>query len=306
MSGTMALMLLAGCATTPGTDRLAQKDPLHGFNRAMWGLDRGLDKVIAKPVAKVYRAVTPTPLRSGIRNFFSNLTEPWSFINALLQGNPKRAGRALERFALNSTIGIGGLFDHATKAGLKQQPEDFGQTLAVWGANAGPYLVLPLFGPSTLRDGIGTAVGQFADPYSLCLEECGIPSAARWALRGTALVSDRAQLMESGADKLLDASADSYATAKSAYLQRRRALIANSEDETEPSTIDLEDFETNDQTTTPPTGETPNPSGVTPPTPAAPEAPKAPDGTASPDSGTISPDNAVPPPSSPPTTPAPQ
>jgi phospholipid-binding lipoprotein MlaA len=270
ISGTTALALLSACATTPGTDRLAEKDPLHGFNRAMWGVNRGLDKAIARPVTKVYRAVTPKPVRSGIANFFSNLTEPWSFINSLLQGKPNRAGRALERFLVNSTVGIGGLVDVASKNGKKQQPEDLGQTFAVWGMNGGPYLMLPLLGPATMRDGMGTAIEQFADPINICKQQCGIPKSARFGLTVASLISARSELMDSGADKLLDNSADSYATAHSAYLQRRRALILDNDDDSDTGAVDLEDFDTGTSSEPPTaTGQAPNPSGETPATPAA-------------------------------------
>jgi len=277
ISSTTALALLSACATTPGTDRLAEKDPLHGFNRAMWGVNRGLDKAIARPVTKVYQAVTPKPVRSGIANFFSNLTEPWSFINALLQGKPDRAGRALERFVVNSTVGIGGLMDVAGKHGKKQQPEDLGQTLAVWGVNGGPYLMLPLIGPTTFRDGTGSIVELFADPINVCKRECGIPKSARLGLTVASLISARSELMDSGADKLLDNSADSYATAHSAYLQRRRALINDNDDDTNAGAVDLEDFDTSGSDTEPPTttGQAPNPSGETPPTPPTDATPSA-------------------------------
>jgi len=277
MSSATALALLSACATTPGTDRLAEKDPLHGFNRAMWGVNRGLDKAIARPVTKVYQAVTPKPVRSGIANFFSNLTEPWSFINALLQGKPDRAGRALERFVVNSTVGIGGLMDVAGKHGKKQQPEDLGQTLAVWGVNGGPYLMLPLIGPTTFRDGTGSIVEMFADPINICKRECGIPKSARLGLTVASLISARSELMDSGADKLLDNSADSYATAHSAYLQRRRALINDNDDDTNAGAVDLEDFDTSGSDTEPPTttGQAPNPSGETPPTPPTDATPSA-------------------------------
>lgn len=253
MSSTMALVLLSACATTPGADRLAERDPLRGFNRAMWGVNHGLDKAIARPVTKVYQGVTPKPVRSGIANFFSNLTEPWSFINALLQGKPNRAGRALERFVVNSTVGIGGLMDVAGKHGKKQQPEDLGQTLAVWGVNGGPYLMLPLLGPTTFRDGAGTLVESFADPINICKRECGIPKSARLGLTVASLISARSELMDSGADKLLDNSADSYATVHSAYLQRRRALILDSDDDAGAGSVDLEDFDTSGSDTEPPT-----------------------------------------------------
>jgi phospholipid-binding lipoprotein MlaA len=286
MSSAMALAFLSACATTPGTDRLAEKDPLHGFNRAMWGVNRGLDKAIARPVTKVYQAVTPKPVRSGIANFFSNLTEPWSFINALLQGKPNRAGRALERFVVNSTVGIGGLMDVAGKHGKKQQPEDLGQTLAVWGVNGGPYLMLPLIGPTTFRDGTGSIVEIFADPVNICKRECGIPKSARLGMSVASLISARSELMDSGADKLLDNSADSYATAHSAYLQRRRALINDNDDDTDAGAVDLEDFETSSDSAPPTTtGQAPNPSGETPPTPA----------DATPSSGNAAPATAAPP-----------
>ncbi len=287
MSGTMVLVLLSACATAPGTDRLAERDPLRGFNRAMWGVNRGIDKAIAQPVTKVYRAVTPKPVRSGIANFFSNLTEPWSFINALLQGKPKRAGRALERFAVNSTVGIGGLMDVAGKHGKKQQREDLGQTLAVWGANGGPYLMLPLLGPTTFRDGMGSLVESFADPVNICKSECGIPKSARYGLQAVSLISARSELMDSGADKLLDNSADTYATVHSAYLQQRRALILDNDGGSDAGTVDLEDFDT---TTT---GETPNPSGETPPVPAP---------AATPSGGDTAPAAGAAPPSPAPTT----
>jgi phospholipid-binding lipoprotein MlaA len=226
-SSVLALVLLAGCATVPGTDRLAEKDPLEGFNRAMWGVNRGVDKVALKPVTKVYRAVTPKPARRGISNVFANLSEPWSFINNLLQGKPKRAVETLARFIINTTVGVGGLGDPATKMGLKAAPEDFGQTLAVWGVNGGPYLVLPLLGPATLRDGVGMGVAQLADPYRVCLRECGLPKGLPTGMNVGQIIDARSQLIDSGADGFLDASADSYATARSAYLQRRRAAITD-------------------------------------------------------------------------------
>ena len=159
---------LPACTTTHvGENRLAERDPLEGLNRGVWAFNRGADKVVVKPVTTVYRAVIPRPGRDGVRNFFSNVGEPFSFINNILQGKFDRAVRNLGRFLVNTTAGVGGLFDVASRAKIKPAPEDFGQTLAAWGANGGPYLMLPLLGPSTLRDGIGTGVAQFADPYNI-------------------------------------------------------------------------------------------------------------------------------------------
>ncbi len=229
--GVMALGLaLSACTTTRvGTDRLAEQDPLEGFNRGVWAVNRGADKVIIKPVTQVYRAVAPRPARDGVRNFFANVTEPFSLINNILQGKGDRAIRNLGRFLINTTAGIGGLFDHASRAGIKPAPEDFGQTLAAWGANGGPYLMLPLLGPSTLRDGVGTGVAQFADPYRICLSECGLPHGVPLALTATQVISIRDGLIESGADNFLESSLDPYAATRSAYLQRRRAEILNQE-----------------------------------------------------------------------------
>ncbi len=221
----LMLALLAGCATTPGQDRLAERDPLQGFNRAMWGVNQGVDKVVLRPVSGAYRAVTPRPARRGLTRLLANLAEPWSFINNMLQGKPDRAFTNLGRFVVNTTIGVGGLADHASKMGLKPAPEDFGQTLATWGVNGGPYLVLPILGPSTLRDGVGMGVAQLADPYRVCLRRCGLTNTQQIGANAAEIISTRASLSESGADGLLDSSLDSYATAKSAFLQRRRSAI---------------------------------------------------------------------------------
>lgn len=232
MIGVMALGLaLSACTTTRvGTDRLAEKDPLEGLNRAIWSVNSGADKVVVKPVTQVYRAVTPKPARDGVRNFFSNVGEPFSFINNILQGKPDRAVRNLGRFLINTTAGIGGLFDHASRAGVRPATEDFGQTLAAWGANGGPYLVLPLLGPSTLRDGVGTGVSQLADPYRVCMRECGLPSGLPTGMTVLEVISVRDGLIASGADSFLESALDPYAAARSAFLQRRRAQILNQDE----------------------------------------------------------------------------
>jgi len=221
-------MTMPACTTTHvGTDRLAEKDPLEGFNRAVWAVNRGADKVVVKPVARVYRAVTPKPARDGVRNFFANVGEPFSFINNILQGHGDRAARNLGRFLVNSTVGLGGLFDHASRIEIKPAPEDLGQTFAAWGMNGGPYLMLPLLGPSTLRDGVGTGLSQVADPYRYCLNNCDLPRGAPLALMAAEVISTREGLIEAGADNFLESSLDPYAAARSAYLQRRRADILN-------------------------------------------------------------------------------
>jgi phospholipid-binding lipoprotein MlaA len=224
-----AIALLGGCATV-GQDRLAEKDPLEKVNRGIWAVDMAADKVVMKPVAKVYRAVAPSPVRHGVSNLFANLTEPWSFVNNMLQGHPKRALRNLGRFAINSTVGIGGLMDHASKVGVRPAYEDLGQTMAVWGFNGGPYLVLPLLGPSTLRDGIGSGISAYADPVNIAINQADVSVWYKRGYRAAQVISARSDLIESGGDAFLESSLDPYAAARSAYLQRRRADIMNADE----------------------------------------------------------------------------
>ena len=228
----LTLLLLAGCAHAPGEERLAEQDPLEGFNRGMWTFNRAVDTVALKPVTKVYRAVTPRPARRGLSRLLANLSEPYSMINNVLQGKPKRAVRNFGRFAINSTLGVAGLADHATGFGIAPAEEDFGQTLARWGANAGPYLVLPILGPSTMRDGIGSGVGMFANPWRVALGQTDLTRTQRLGITAGEIVVIRSDLAESGADTFLDTSLDPYAAARSAFLQRRHAEIRDDEEET--------------------------------------------------------------------------
>ena len=229
LTGIAVLALLGGCATTPGAYRLAEKDPLEKANRVVWGVNRAADKVVIRPATKVYMAVAPKPARQGITNFFANLDEPWSFINNLLQGKPKRAGQNLARFLVNSTIGLAGFLDPATRFKIPDNYEDLGQTFAVWGVNGGPYVMLPLLGPSTMRDGIGTGIGFYANPVNIALQQW---HHARWpklGYRAAQVIDARSELIESGGDAFLETSLDPYAAARSAYLQRRTAAIADQE-----------------------------------------------------------------------------
>jgi phospholipid-binding lipoprotein MlaA len=251
--------LLSACAT-PGQYRLAERDPLEKLNRGIWAVNQGADKVVIKPVTQVYRAVAPRPVRQGVTNFFANLSEPWSFVNNLLQGQPKRAAHNLGRFVVNSTIGIGGLFDQATRMGIRPAYEDLGQTMAVWGINGGPYLVLPLLGPSTMRDGIGSGVAAYADPVKVAINQANVNVWYKRGFLATEIVSARSDLIESGADTFLQSSLDPYASARSAYLQVRQAEILNQDNGADAGGAGVPA----------PTGE-PAPGGeVTPATPGAP------------------------------------
>ena len=175
----------------------------------------------------------PTEVRKGVRNFFSNLKEPWTSINAALQGDFKNSGTSILRFGLNTTVGLLGIFDVATSLGFEKQKEDFGQTLAVYGVEPGPYLVLPLLGPSTVRDALGKVTGFVADPVTIALNKDGKEN---WLWIGTAVngIDFREQNLEK-IDNLEATSVDFYATIRSLYLERRNRMIRNqSADEQDP------------------------------------------------------------------------
>ncbi len=269
---------LGGCATTGSGGAMAQNDPYEGFNRGVWEFNQAIDTVAIKPATTVYRTVTPVPARRGIRGILANLSEPFNFINNLLQGKPDRAFNSLGRFVINSTIGVGGLADHATDLGLPPTNEDFGQTLAVAGARESPYLVLPLLGPSTVRDAVGTAVEMFADPARIVLNE-ELTTTQEYAVTGSRVLNGRSELIESGAEELLETSADPYAAARSAYFQRRAAAIRDEEAGAATLTPEEENQLLNEVLEDPfpiepaATEETPEPDSAVPqePAPSAPE-----------------------------------
>lgn len=260
------LTLLGGCATTSGLQDEARRDPYESFNRKVYAFNKGVDKTVVKPVTKGYRAITPKPARRGLTAFLQNAREPLNFINALLQGKPKQAVETLGRFSVNTVLGVGGLADHATDMGLPAQKEDFGQTMAVWGIRSGPYIMLPLLGPSTMRDGFGFGVDIFTDPYRYGLREIGVTGWKNWAELGVEAIDFRSNLMDT-ADVLLRGSADEYATVRSAYLQSREALItdgASDTDEDVPNPefapADIEDMPDAPDTPDSPASDTPAPS----------------------------------------------
>ena len=152
------------------TDLVGVYDPWEPFNRRMYYFNAKLDRYVLIPTVKVYQAVTPAPVEKGVHNFFKNLGEVKTFSNSVLQGETKKSLITFNRFAINSTFGVFGLFDVATKVGLKRQKEDFGLTLAKYGVKNGPYLVLPLFGPSSLRDATGLGVDSVLRGYTDPLE----------------------------------------------------------------------------------------------------------------------------------------
>jgi phospholipid-binding lipoprotein MlaA len=224
------LLTAAGCAATPGRTR--SDDPWEGANRGIYKFNDTLDRAALKPVAKGYRAITPRWLRTGVGNFFSNLSYPATVVNQFLQGKPGTGVRDAGRFLLNSTIGVGGLLDVATPLGLVANDEDFGQTLAVWGVGSGPYITMPLFGPSSLRDAPSRVFDYFLGP----LEYMHIPWEAEWGLRGIDIVHTRSELLP--LDATLQSAFDPYAFVRDAWVQQREFAIYDGN----PPPETLEDF----------------------------------------------------------------
>lgn len=209
------IVLLSGCAAS---DARVEYDPLEPLNRGVHQINDVTDRVLLKPVAKGYKAVVPSFARSGVSNFFDNLGTPRSAINNFLQGKPKRGFDDIARFLFNSTLGIGGLVDIASRGGLEEYDEDFGQTLAVWGVPDGPYIVLPFLGPSTLRDAFVRPADIFADPMYY-LDD----STVRDKLVVLNIIDLRTRLLS--ADRLLEDSKDRYITIRESYLQNRNFVI---------------------------------------------------------------------------------
>lgn len=210
-------LFLGGCATAPAAKK-DPRDPFEGFNRASYKFNDALDRALLKPAAKGYKAVTPDFIETGVTNFFSNLTQPTVMINDLLQGKFKAGLNDAGRFLVNTTVGLGGLFDPASAAGLDRNDEDFGQTLGKWGVSSGPYLMVPFFGPSTVRDGIGSAVGIYTDPTQYVERD-----AIRYGLRGMDLIDARARRLP--LDDTLNQAYDKYTFIRNAYLQQREFQV---------------------------------------------------------------------------------
>lgn len=220
-------MSLCACASRPGS--AANNDPWEKYNRKMYQVNTAIDRVTLKPLAKAYRTVTPRVARQGINNAVHNLEEPWTMINAALQAKPRVFFDSMGRFLINSTLGFGGLRDQATKWGVPRQKEDFGQTLAVWGVPSGPFLILPLLGPSSPRDGVGFAANFFFDPVSIALKD-HVSVYASYGRTGVEFLNFRTNILTS-IDPVLADSADPYATLRSSYLQNRAFEINDGKSE---------------------------------------------------------------------------
>src|SRR5690349_7423136 len=227
----LPILLLAGCATLP-SGKPDPRDPLERFNRSVFAFNDALDKAVARPVAKAYVKVTPRIVRTGVSNVFNNLNTLGTTVNDVLQGKMRQAGHDSARFLLNSTLGLGGLFDPASAAGLELNDEDFGQTFGKWGIKSGPYLMLPFLGPSTFRDTAGKLADQFTYPV-YWLED----DSTRLIIRGVSLLDMRADLLD--LDEQLDQSYDRYAFVRNAWLSRREFQVTDGE--VDESSLGLED-----------------------------------------------------------------
>jgi len=209
----LAVMMLCGCATAQ------RPDPLEPMNRRVYAFNEGVDRHVLQPVASGYRRLLPETARIGVTNFFSNLGDPWSAINLVLQGRIKEGLSDLGRFGTNTFVGVLGLFDVATGWGMPRHAEDFGQTLGSWGIGPGAYIVWPLLGPSDLRDSVGLPIDYLASPQSFIAD-----ASVRNSMTTLRTINLRANLLQTG--QLLDEiSLDKYVFVRDAYLQRRRSLV---------------------------------------------------------------------------------
>lgn len=231
---TLIPVVLGACATGP--DR-HPRDPLEPFNRGVYEFNETVDAAVLKPVATAYRDITPHPVRTGVSNFFANLGDAWSFVNAVLQLRPREAAENLLRFNVNTVFGFAGVLDIASEMGIERTKLDFGLTMGRWGVPTGPYLVLPLMGPSSLRDTAGMGIesrGDFVDSVS------HIPT--RNSLYGLRIVDTRANLLR--ATSMLEGAAlDRYSFTRDVYLQRRDSQVESLIEHGRGGSDDWEDTE---------------------------------------------------------------
>ena len=213
----VAAIAISGCATGPDAN---PRDPLEPLNRGVYQFNEAVDTAVLRPVAQGYVAVVPSPVRTGVGNFFANLRDAWSALNAALQARPQPAAENFMRFSVNTFLGLGGVLDIASEMGIPRTTLDFGHTLGRWGVPPGPYLVLPLLGPSTVRETVALPVDRRGDPVSQGVDDVATRNSAQ-ALR---LVDTRASLLRAG-ELLEQAALDKYSFTRDAYLARRQRQI---------------------------------------------------------------------------------
>ncbi|MBI3438567.1 MAG: VacJ family lipoprotein [Proteobacteria bacterium] len=262
-SGLAALGFVAACVIAPATARAQETqvhDPWEGFNRKMFALNDTLDRAIFAPIARGYRAITPRPVRHGVVNFLNNLRSPVVLVNNVLQGDAHQAGTTVARFGINSTVGLLGVLDPATNMGLARRDEDFGQTLGRWGAHPGPYLFLPIIGPTSVRDGVGSLVDLAVDPINWAdYDGRTAVVVGRGALNA---VSTREGLLDAN-DQMRRTSLDPYVSVRSGYSLLRESAVSNGATQDVTPLQDIPDVEPD--TATPPASA---PNSVTSATPS--------------------------------------
>lgn len=224
----VVLGLLSGCASTG-----VAKDPLEGYNRAMFAFNDGIDRAVLRPVAQGYADVVPGTLRTGVSNFYGNIADVFIAANNLLQGKLPEAAGDIGRVAVNTTMGLLGVIDFASDFGLEKHDEDFGQTFGRWGSEPGPYFVIPILGPSTVRDTVGTVLDFKLDPMGSVIEE----SAARNLAYGLIAVDRRKDLLDAQ-DTIEALSFDKYTGVRGAWLARRRSQVYDGDPPPRPTKDD--------------------------------------------------------------------
>jgi len=262
LSLALVVLLLAGCAALPG--KPDPRDPFERFNRSAFAFNDALDRAVAKPVAKAYKKVTPRIVRTGVSNALSNLNTVSTVINDVLQGKLHQAGQDSGRFLLNSTLGLGGLFDPASAAGFANNDEDFGQTLGKWGVKPGPYLMLPFLGPTNVRDGLARIPDQYTYPVNYLEDD-----STRYIIRAVDLLDLRAGLLD--LDAQLERSYDRYAFVRNAWMQRREFLVKDGN--VDDQSAELEEGMEEDPATEAAPESPPAPESKVPPPPAPGTAP---------------------------------
>lgn len=255
--GTILAAALTACVTLPPNSPRSPQDPWESWNRGVYKVNDVFDRAIAKPVARTYVRVVPRPIRTGVTNFFANLNTPTVMINDALQGKFLAAGNDLGRFLLNSTFGIGGILDPATSAGLALNDEDFGQTLGHWGVHAGPFVELPILGPSDLRDAPAKVVDTYTNPRQYIRNEYW-----KYGLYLPFFIDKRASLLP--LDETLKNVYDPYAVIRDAYLQRRAYQISDGKITYEEPLVDPGE-DTPAPATKPPAAPSPNPAAPSTP-----------------------------------------
>lgn len=234
---TLATTTSSATTNTDASSYEEPNDPLENINRVIFGVNEVIDFILLRPVAEIYRAILPDPVRNGVTNVLDNLFAPVSFLNHVLQGEAERATVTLFRFVMNSTLGLGGLVDLTSDLGYPRYDTDFNQTLTAWGVDTGPYLVLPLIGPSSFRGGIGFVGDYYADPLNMYLNNRHHRKHHYWLTvrYGLDIVSHREKVIET-IDNLRSDSLDFYVTMRSIYFQRQAYMAEKLKSANAPGT----------------------------------------------------------------------